>query len=176
MLDSRPVVAVLASQVRLEEKQIFRALEARGCPHVHVDDRRLVACAGYVAQIAGSLQGVVTQALLPTSDGKGRVPALEILLPDDAVRNLIRQGKVEQIYSVMQTNSGRGMQTMEQSLADLIIRRVVDFELGLSRSSRPAQLIGLLERTGFEVKLPAELDDHPAGAAPLGAGLRVAGT
>src|SRR5213078_3778624 len=44
MLDSRPVVAVLASQVRLEEKQIFRALEARGCPHVHVDDRRLVAC------------------------------------------------------------------------------------------------------------------------------------
>src|SRR5881275_1502946 len=127
-------------------------------------------------QIASSLQGVVTQALLPTSDGKGRVPALEILLPDDAVRNLIRQGKVEQIYSVMQTNSGRGMQTMEQSLADLIIRRVVDFELGLSRSSRPAQLIGLLERTGFEVKLPAELDDHPAGAAPLGAGLRVAGT
>ncbi len=127
-------------------------------------------------QIASSLQGVVTQALLPTSDGKGRVPALEILLPDDAVRNLIRQGKVEQIYSVMQTNSGRGMQTMEQSLADLIIRRVVDFELGLSRSSRPAQLIGLLERTGFDVKLPAELDDHPAGAAPLGAGLRVAGT
>jgi [lysine-biosynthesis-protein LysW]---L-2-aminoadipate ligase len=43
MLDSRPVVAVLASQVRVEEKQIFRALEARGCPHVHVDDRRLVA-------------------------------------------------------------------------------------------------------------------------------------
>src|SRR5947209_10458378 len=111
-------------------------------------------------QIASSLQGVVTQALLPTLDGKGRVPALEILLPDDAVRNLIRQGKVEQIYSVMQTNSGRGMQTMEQSLADLIIRRIVDFELGLSRSSRPAQLIGLLERTGFEVNLPSELDDH----------------
>src|SRR5438445_3201991 len=126
-------------------------------------------------QIAGTLQAVVTQALLPTLDGKGRVPALEILLPDDAVRNLIRQGKVEQIYSVMQTNSGRGMQTMEQSLADLIIRRIVDFELGLSRSSRPAQLIGLLERTGFEVNLPSELDDQPA-AAPLGAGLRVAGS
>src|SRR5947209_4559360 len=110
--------------------------------------------------IAMSLQGVVTQTLLPTADGAGRTPALEILLPDDAVRNLIRQGKVEQIYSVMQTNSGRGMQTMEQSLADLIIRRIVDFELGLSRSSRPAQLIGLLERTGFEVNLPSELDDH----------------
>src|SRR6266705_531733 len=124
-------------------------------------------------QIASSLQGVVTQALLPTSDGKGRVPALEILLPDDAVRNLIRQGKVEQIYSVMQTNSGRGMQTMEQSLADLIIRRVVDFEIGLSRSSRPAQLVGLLERTGFEVQLPADPDDQSVAAAPLGVGLRV---
>src|SRR5262249_48322643 len=50
-------------------------------------------------QIAGSLQGVVTQALLPTADGQGRVAALEILIPDDAIRNLIRQGKVEQMYS-----------------------------------------------------------------------------
>src|SRR2546426_5258615 len=64
-------------------------------------------------QIAGTLQGVVTQALLPTSDGNGRVPALEILLPDDAVRNLIRQGKVEQVYSVMQTGTAKGMQTLE---------------------------------------------------------------
>jgi twitching motility protein PilT len=125
-------------------------------------------------QIASSLQGVVTQALLPTADGKGRVPALEILLPDDAVRNLIRQGKVEQVYSIMQTNTGRGMQTMEQSLADLILRRVVDFEIGLGRSSRPAQLIGLLERTGF----PVEVDSQPEESEPLaelGAGLRVAG-
>ena len=125
-------------------------------------------------QIASSLQGVVTQALLPTADGIGRVPALEILLPDDAVRNLIRQGKVEQIYSVMQTNSGRGMQTMEQSLADLIVRCVVDFEVGLSRSSRPAQLVGVLERSGFEVSLPPDLS--AAEEAPLGAGLRVAGS
>jgi twitching motility protein PilT len=123
-------------------------------------------------QIANSLQGVVTQALLPTSDGAGRVPALEILLPDDAVRNLIRQGKVEQIYSVMQTNTGRGMQTMEQSLADLILRRVVDFEVGLSRSSRPAQLIGLLERAGFPVEVETDADEP---AEQLGAGLRVAG-
>src|SRR5881409_3157807 len=85
--------------------------------------------------IAMSLQGVVTQALLPTADGAGRIAALEVLLPDDAVRNLIRQGKVEQIYSVMQTNTAKGMQTMEQSLADLILRRVVDLEVGLSRSS-----------------------------------------
>jgi twitching motility protein PilT len=125
-------------------------------------------------QIANSLQGVVTQALLPTADGMGRVPALEILLPDDAVRNLIRQGKVEQIYSVMQTNTGRGMQTMEQALADLIMRRIVDFEDGLSRSSRPNQLIGLLERAGFDVVLPPDLNEPKADEAPIGAGLRVA--
>src|SRR5712691_3722201 len=81
-------------------------------------------------QIASSLQGVVTQALLPTADGMGRVPALEILLPDDAVRNLIRQGKVEQIYSVMQTNTSRGMQTMEQSLGDLIKKGIVTLPVG----------------------------------------------
>src|SRR5919199_1992826 len=78
--------------------------------------------------IANSLQGVVTQTLLPTADGQGRVAALEILLPDDAVRNLIRQGKVEQIYSVMQTNSGRGMQTLEQSLSDLVVRKQISQE------------------------------------------------
>src|SRR5256714_56475 len=126
--------------------------------------------------IAGSLQGVVTQALLPTADGAGRIAAPEILLPDHTSRNLIRQGKVEQIYSVMQTNSGRGMQTMGQSLADLIVRRVVDFEVALSRSSRPAQLIGLLERTGFPVELPTDPSEQPAEEAPLGAGLRVAGS
>ena len=127
--------------------------------------------------IANSLQGVVTQTLLPTADGAGRVPALEILLPDDAVRNLIRQGKVEQIYSVMQTNTKRGMQTMEQALANLITTGVVRFEDALSRSSRPQQLIGILERAGFPVDVakPVDLnaiDDGPA----LGAGLRVAGS
>jgi twitching motility protein PilT len=128
-------------------------------------------------QIANSLQGVVTQALLPTADKMGRVAALEILLPDDAVRNLIRQGKVEQIYSVMQTNTGRGMQTMEQSLGDLIMRRVVDVETGLSRSSRPSQLIGLLERSGFPVERPADLNAALAEEPPsMGAGLRVAGS
>jgi len=126
-------------------------------------------------QLASSLEGVVTQALLPTADGMGRVPALEILLPDDAVRNLIRQGKVEQIYSIMQTNTGRGMQTMEQSLSDLIQRRVVDVEVGLSRSSRRAQLIGILERNGFPVDVPVDLSE-PQAEAPLGASLRVAGS
>src|SRR5438128_6142866 len=68
-------------------------------------------------QLAGTLEGVVAQTLLPTADGQGRVAAVEILLPDDAVRNLIRQTKIEQVYSIMQTGSKRGMQTMEQALA-----------------------------------------------------------
>jgi twitching motility protein PilT len=101
--------------------------------------------------IANSLQAVVTQALLPTADGVGRVAALEILLPDDAVRNLIRQAKIEQVYSVMQTKTAGGMQTMEQALADLTMRRVVNVDDALSRSSRPDQLAGLLERSGFDV-------------------------
>jgi twitching motility protein PilT len=127
--------------------------------------------------IAMSLQAVVTQTLLPTADGMGRVPALEILLPDDAVRNLIRQGKVEQIYSVMQTNTKKGMQTMEQALAHLIQHRIVELEVGLSRSSRPDQLIGILERGGFPVEAHktsvdlSNVEQEPA----LGAGLRVAG-
>jgi twitching motility protein PilT len=106
-------------------------------------------------QLAATLQGVLTQNLVPTADGRGRTAALEILMPDDAVRNLIRQGKVEQIYSVMQTSSSRGMQTMEQSLADLTLRRVITAELAFSRSSRPEQLRGLLERAGLsEFELP----------------------
>jgi len=117
-------------------------------------------------QIAGTLQGVVTQALLPTSDGSGRVPALEILLPDDAVRNLIRQGKVEQVYSVMQTGTGKGMQTMEQALAELVLKRVITKETALTRSSRPEQLLGLLDRAGWE--------DEDA-VVDMRSGLRVAG-
>ena len=99
-------------------------------------------------QIAATLQGVVTQTLLPRAEGSGRIPAVEILFPDDAVRNLIRQGKVEQIYSIMQTGTKRGMQTLEQALADFVVRGLVSEEVALNRSSRPEQLAGLLKRGG----------------------------
>src|SRR6266404_3180306 len=122
--------------------------------------------------IANSLQAIVTQALLPTADGQGRVAALEILLPDDAVRNLIRQAKVEQVYSVMQTNTGRGMTTLEQALADLAMRRVVTLEEALSRSSRPDQLVGILDRAGFDVAGARAQADAQAATAPV---LRMAG-
>ncbi len=121
-------------------------------------------------QIAGTLEGVITQALIATADGQGRVAALEILLPDDAVRNLIRQGKVEQIYSIMQTGTARGMQTMEQALSELVLRRVITKEAALARTSRTDQLIGLLERGGFTAS------DPESQAPPLQGALRVAGS
>jgi twitching motility protein PilT len=126
------------------------------------------------AMIAGSLMGVVTQALLPTIDGHGRVAALEILQPDDAIRNLIRQGKVEQIYSYMQTGSRNGMQTLEQSLADIVLRGVVLPEEAISVSSRRSELVALVQHAGG----PAATNHHPAEAgpgAPSPNGLRLAG-
>jgi twitching motility protein PilT len=111
-------------------------------------------------QLAAAIQGIVTQTLIPTADGSSRVAGLEILIPDDAVRNLIRQGKTEQIYSYMQTGTKRGMQTMEQALADYVLRTVITREDALAVSSRPDQLTGMLERR----------------AAPTVSGLRVAGS
>ena len=74
-------------------------------------------------------------------DGNGRVAALEILLPDDAVRNLIRQAKVEQIYSVMQTNTSRGMQTLEQAMLELVRTRKITAEIAAPalEPARPAE-------------------------------------
>src|SRR4051812_3739841 len=123
-------------------------------------------------QLSMTLEGVVTQTLMPTADGRGRAPGLEILLPDDAVRNLIRQGKVEQIYSVMQTSTSRGMQTMEQSLADLVMRRIVSMDTALGATSRREQLIGVLERAGYEGATRYTSDGAGGGEMPA---LRLAG-
>ena len=125
-------------------------------------------------QLANSLQGVVTQTLLPRMDGGGRACALEILFFDDAIRNLIRQGKVEQIYSFMQTGTRRGMQTMEQSLLELAQKQIVAVTDALSRSSRPEALVSALERAG--IPIPALPNDGEPGAVVPGAALRVAGS
>jgi twitching motility protein PilT len=125
-------------------------------------------------QLASTLQGVVTQNLVPTADGLGRTAALEILIPDDAVRNLIRQAKVEQIYSVMQTSTSRGMQTMEQSLADLVLRHVITAEVAYSRSSRPDQLRGLLERGVVTHAPSATSNGSDKTDTPTDSGLRIA--
>src|ERR671924_60961 len=101
-------------------------------------------------QLAGTLEGVVAQTLLPTADGQGRVAAVEVLYPDDAVRNLIRQAKIEQVYSVIQTGGKKGLQTMEQALAELVLRGIITEEVAVARSSRTEQLMGLLGRTSVE--------------------------
>jgi twitching motility protein PilT len=71
-------------------------------------------------QLAASLQGVVSQFLVPTADGRGRIPAVEVMVVTSAIRNLIREGKVHQIRSAIQSGGRHGMITMEQSLATLV--------------------------------------------------------
>jgi twitching motility protein PilT len=84
-------------------------------------------------QLAGALQGVVCQQLVPTADGNGRVVGVEIMMATPAVRNLIRDGKTHQIYSAMQAGGRHGMQTMDQSLADLVRRGYLSYDKALER-------------------------------------------
>ena len=95
-------------------------------------------------QLAVALQGIMTQQLLPTADGSGRIVATEVLVPTPAVRNLIREGKTHQIYSVLQTGGAHGMQTMDASLATLVRAGKISRSLAESRSSTPEELRRLL--------------------------------
>ncbi|HEX2728404.1 MAG TPA: type IV pilus twitching motility protein PilT [Rubrobacteraceae bacterium] len=91
-------------------------------------------------QLANALQGIITQTLIPRRDGKGRVPACEILVPTPGVRNLIREGKNHQIYSAMQTGGKFGMQTMDAALVDLVRKGLISREEAEKRSSNPEEL------------------------------------
>jgi twitching motility protein PilT len=84
-------------------------------------------------QLASSLRGVVTQQLVPVVDGSGRAVSAEVLVCTPAVQNLIRAAKTHQIYSLMQTGSQFGMQTMDQSLAKLVQGGVISVDMGLDR-------------------------------------------
>jgi twitching motility protein PilT len=84
-------------------------------------------------QLAGSLQGVVCQTLAKTRDGRGRAVATEVLVATPAIRNLIREGKTHQIYSAMQAGAKHGMHTMDQHLADLVMRGRISHETGLEK-------------------------------------------
>jgi twitching motility protein PilT len=92
------------------------------------------------AQLAIGLQGVVTQTLVPTADGTGRCVAAEVLVPTPGVRNLIREGKSHQIYSLIQTGGAVGMQTMDASLASLVRAGRITLAAAETRSSQPAEL------------------------------------
>jgi twitching motility protein PilT len=95
-------------------------------------------------QLSVSLQGIITQQLLPTADGAGRCVACEVLVPTAAVRNLVREGKIHQIPSVIQTGAAHGMQTMDSALATLVRAGRVTQEVAESRSSTRDELRRLL--------------------------------
>ena len=95
-------------------------------------------------QLSIALQGIVTQQLLPTADGRGRIVACEVLMPTPAVRNLIREGKTHQIYSAIQTSGSIGMQTMDAHLAQLVRSNLITQQLAEQRASVPEELKRLL--------------------------------
>jgi twitching motility protein PilT len=99
------------------------------------------------AQLAVALQGIMTQMLLPTADGAGRCVAAEILVPTPAVRNLIREGKTHQIYSVLQTGASQGMQTMDAALATLVRAGKINRQVAESRAHSIEELRRLLGPT-----------------------------
>ena len=99
-------------------------------------------------QLATTLQGVVTQQLLQTADGRSRAVACEVLICTPAVRNLIREGKVHQIYSIMQAGGRFGMQTMDQALANLVKEGRISQQLAYERSHDPEELNRLIGGAG----------------------------
>jgi twitching motility protein PilT len=112
-------------------------------------------------QLSLVLEGIVCQALLPKASGNGRVAALEILVANPAIRNLIRDDKIHQIYGTMQAGQEKyGMQTMNQSLARLVERRVITRDQAFATSSNRDELVMILER-GAPPVVPAA----PAAAA-----------
>src|SRR3989441_1615949 len=99
------------------------------------------------AQLSLTLEGILCQSLLPRADGRSRVLAMEILIPNSAIRNLIREDKVHQIYSMMQTGQDiHGMQTFNQSLASLFHKRQITRETAMQRTSNINELRDLIDR------------------------------
>ena len=98
-------------------------------------------------QLSMVLEGIVCQALLPRASGKGRALAMEIMIPNAAIRNLIREDKVHQIYGMMQAGQAKyGMQTFNQSLASLYFKRMITLQTALARSSYADELQELIAR------------------------------
>jgi twitching motility protein PilT len=98
-------------------------------------------------QVSLVLEGIVCQALLPRADGKGRVCSLEIMVPTPAIRNLIRDDKIHQIYGSMQAGQEKlGMQTANQSLASLHMKRLITLETAMTASSNKDELQDMINR------------------------------
>jgi len=99
------------------------------------------------AQLSLVIEGIMCQALLPKASGQGRVCVLEIMVPNSAIRNLIREDKIHQIYSTMQTGQDKyGMQTFNQSLADAYFKKQITLQTALARSGLPDELQEMINR------------------------------
>ena len=97
------------------------------------------------AQLSLILQAVVSQQLLPRHDGRGRVLAVEVMIPNPAIRNLIRENKIHQLYSQLQVGQSKfGMQTMTQSLLDLFTRKLISYDEAMGHATEPDELRPML--------------------------------
>src|SRR5215207_1673262 len=115
-------------------------------------------------QLSIALQGIVTQQLLPTADGMGRVVATEVLVPNPAIRNLIREGKTHQIYAAVQTSGAIGMQTMDADLARLVRAGKITRALAEQRSSVPEELKRVLG--GVSAVMPQGMPPYDGAPQP----------
>jgi twitching motility protein PilT len=114
------------------------------------------------AQLSMVLEGILCQALLPRTDGRGRVMIMEVLIPTPAIRNLVREDKIHQIYSAMQTGTGlTGMQTFNQGLANAYFAKTISLDMALSRSSNADELQDMINRG---VSSPAGGAKTPVGS------------
>jgi twitching motility protein PilT len=112
------------------------------------------------AQLSLVLEGILCQSLLPKAGGQGRAMAMEVLIPNPAIRNLIREDKIHQIYSSMQAGQDKyGMQTFNQSLMTLYLQKTITLEVALLRSSNPDELQEMINRALANTKASS-----PAGA------------
>ena len=117
------------------------------------------------AQLSFVLEGIICQTLMQRASGKGRCLATEILIPSSAIRNLIREDKVHQIYSMMQAGQIKhGMQTFNQSLASLYQRRFITLQAALSYSSYPDELQDMINR-GIGMPTPTAGEARSTGRA-----------
>jgi twitching motility protein PilT len=116
------------------------------------------------AQLSLTLEGVLSQTLIPRADGKGRAMALEVMVMTPAIRNLIREEKIHQIYSAMQAGTKYGMQTMNQALVQLVQKGLIARDEAMSRSTMPDELAQLLSGAAAGVAAA----HSAAGGSPFG--------
>jgi twitching motility protein PilT len=97
-------------------------------------------------QLSGTLEGVISQCLVPKAEGRGRVCAMEIMLGTNAVRNMIREGKTHQINNIIQSSGSLGMQTLNSALKALVVSGQITLEAAIGKSSYPDELKAMINR------------------------------